>query len=540
MPAASLHARGVSRHFGPHTVLEGIDLTVSPGDRTGLVGPNGAGKSTLLRVLAGLEPPDAGTVTRVPPAATVGYLPQEPERRAGETVADYLRRRTGVADAEAMLDATAAALASGDEGADHAYSTALERYLSLGGPDLDARAGAVSDDLSMPAALLESDMTTLSGGQAARAALAALLLSRFDVFLLDEPTNDLDLAGLDRIERWVEQIDAGLVVVSHDRAFLERTITSVLELDDVTHRATSYGGGWLSYMELKATARSHAQREYADYVDQRDTLRSRSQQQREWAQQGRSKVAKSGERDKFIRHFKTVQTEKLAGKAKATERALERLDVVDKPWEGWELRFSIAAAQRSGDVVRLREVVVERGSFRLGPIELEVDYGERIAIVGPNGSGKTTLLDTILGRVALTSGTRWFGPGVVVGELDQRRVRFAEDAPLIRVFTDESGLLEQDARSLLAKFGLTSEHAQRPAGTLSPGERTRAELALLMAKGVNCLVLDEPTNHLDLPAIEQLEQALGTWDGTLLLVTHDRRLLEAVEVTRTVDLADRL
>ena len=157
-------------------------------------------------------------------------------------------------------------------------------------------------------------------------------------------------------------------------------------------------------------------------------------------------------------------------------------------------------------------------------------------IVGPNGSGKTTLLRALLGELPLASGERWMGPGVVVGQLDQSRRRFLGDRPLLASFVEASGLLSQESRSLLAKFGLGAEHVARPASSLSPGERTRATLALLMAAGANCLVLDEPTNHLDLPAIEQLEQALGTYDGTLLLVTHDRRLLEALEITRTVDL----
>ena len=414
---------------------------------------------------------------------------------------------------------------------------ALSQYLSLGGPDLDARAGAVLDDLALPAAVLDQDMTTLSGGQAARASLASLLLSRFDVFLLDEPTNDLDLAGLDRLERWVQSIDAGLVVVSHDRAFLERTVTSVFELDEVTRTGTLYNGGWLGYLDMRATARRHAEEAYASYTDQRDQLKQRAQQQREWAQQGQSKVKKSGETDKFIRHFKTVQTEKLAGKARATEKAMERLEVVDKPWEGWELHLQIRSAGRSGDVVRLAGAVVQRGDFTLGPIDLEIVWGERVGILGPNGSGKTTLLDAILGRAPLSAGTRWFGPGVVVGELDQRRTRFLGETTLLDAFCAEAGVLPQEARSLLAKFGLGAEHVVRPAGTLSPGERTRTELALLMARGVNCLVLDEPTNHLDLRAIEQLELALESWDGTLLLVTHDRRLLDAVALTREIRLA---
>jgi len=525
----------VIRTHGATVVLDGADLLVAPGDRIGLVGANGAGKTTLLRLLAGLDDADGGSVTRAPRAATIGYLPQEPERRA-ETLRQHLRRRTGVAVAERELERTAAAL--GEGGSHDDYSTALDRYLSLGGPDLDARTGAVCDDLSLPAAALDQDMRSLSGGQAARASLASLLLSQFDVFLLDEPTNDLDLDGLDRLERWVRSLEAGFVVVSHDRAFLERTVTSVVELDDVSHRTTLYNGGWHAYLEARDTARRHADEAYAVYVDQRDTLRQRAQQQREWALQGQSKVAKSGETDKFIRHFKKVQTEKLAGKAAATEKALERLDVVDKPFERWELHFTIAPAARSGDVVRLTKAVVSRGEFTLGPVDLEIAWGERVGILGPNGSGKTTLLDAILGRLPLSSGDRWFGPGVVVGELDQRRQHFVDERPLVDVFGREAGVLPQEARSVLAKFGLGAAHVARSARSLSPGERTRADLALLMARGVNCLVLDEPTNHLDLPAIEQLEAALAAWNGTLLLVTHDRRLLERVELTREVRLGE--
>ncbi|HZB73036.1 MAG TPA: ATP-binding cassette domain-containing protein, partial [Acidimicrobiales bacterium] len=215
----------------------------------------------------------------------------------------------------------------------------------------------------------------------------------------------------------------------------------------------------------------------------------------------------------------------------------ERLDVVDKPWEGWELQLTIATAPRSGDVVaRLSGAVVERGSFHLGPLDVEIGWAERVAVLGPNGSGKTTLLRALLGDLPLAAGEHWVGPGVVVGELDQTRRTFESDRPLLDAFVDASGLRPQESRSLLAKFGLTTEHVARSASSLSPGERTRAVLGLLMARGVNCLVLDEPTNHLDLPAIEQLEAALEGYDGTLLLVTHDRQLLDSVRLDRTIEL----
>jgi ATPase subunit of ABC transporter with duplicated ATPase domains len=210
--------------------------------------------------------------------------------------------------------------------------------------------------------------------------------------------------------------------------------------------------------------------------------------------------------------------------------------VVDKPWEGWQLHLDVAAAPRSGDLVaQLSAAVVERGAFRLGPIDELIGWGERVAILGPNGSGKTTLLGALLGRVPLAAGSQRIGPSVVVGELDQARARFDGPEPLLDAVTAATGLAVSEARSLLAKFGLGAEHVLGRADRLSPGERTRASLALLMASGSNLLVLDEPTNHLDLPAIEQLEQALGTWSGTLLLVTHDRRFLDAVAIDRTID-----
>jgi ATPase subunit of ABC transporter with duplicated ATPase domains len=547
-PLASIVARDISKSFGPHVILDRVSLTIGPRSRIGVVAPNGTGKSTLLRILAGIDEPDEGRVTRTPPTAHVGYLPQDPERQPGETVRAYLGRRTGVSEAERALENASAALAGGSSkaldggGSDAAYTLALEAYLALGAADFDARVGQALDDLGLPERVLDLDMNALSGGQAARANLAAILLARFDVFLLDEPTNDLDFAGLDRLERFLHaDLAGGAVIVSHDRSFLDRTITSVLELDEHAHTATEYAGGWAAYLGERETARRHAEEDYATYVTQRAVLRDRAREQRQWSVQGKAKVAKSGETDKFIRHFRRNSSEHVAAKAKITDKALARLEAkaVDKPWDSWDLRMEIALAPRGGAVVaRLTGAVVHRGTFRLGPIDLEIQHGERVAILGSNGSGKTTLLNATLGRIALDAGDARLGPGVVVGELDQARAAFAGAQPLLTRFEAASELVPNDVRSLLAKFGLGADHVMRPADSLSPGERTRASLALLSARGVNCLVLDEPTNHLDLPAIEQLEQALHAFAGTLLLVTHDRALLDAVTLTRRVELVD--
>ncbi len=533
--AASLITRSLTVVRGPLVVLDAVDLTLAPGHRVGLVGPNGVGKSTLLRALAGTVDLDAGSVNLTPPTASVGLLPQEPERSADETVRQYLARRTGVAPAQLELDAATNALAASDSGADDRYADALDRWLSLGAADFDARAGEVWADLGLEARLLDQPTLTLSGGEAARASLASLLLSRYDVFLLDEPTNDLDLDGLARLERWVVGLDAPVMLVSHDRTFLERTITDVVEIDHHTHRASWYAGGWSAYLAERELARLHAQQRYDEYDTKRTALAQRAQREREWATQGLGKAKRSDERDKFIRQYKINQTEQLAGRAARTQKAIERLDAVDEPRDPWELRLTIPDAGRSGDVVATaRAAVVERGDFRLGPVDLDVRVGDRIAIVGPNGSGKSTLIGLLLGRIDPDRGTAGLGSSVVIGEIEQARTALVGDESVLEAFMSATGMLMPEARTLLAKFGIGAEHVHRPAATLSPGERTRASLALLMANGANLLVLDEPTNHLDLPAIEQLEQALDVFTGTVILVTHDRALLARVHTTRTL------
>jgi ATPase subunit of ABC transporter with duplicated ATPase domains len=532
----TLTARDIRRTYGSVVIIDGVSLTVGPRSRIGVVGPNGAGKSTFLRILAGIEPRDGGRVERAPASLTVGYLPQEPDARPGEILLDYLARRTGVAEASAEVDRLAAVMGD-DLDLIESYTSALDRFVALGGDDLEARAAAVCADLGLPPDRLQVAVGELSGGQAARSALAAILLSRFDVLLLDEPTNDLDFAGLARLERFLADTAAAIVVVSHDRALLEHAVERVLELEAGGRGARQYGGGWTEYLALRGAARRNEEEAYVTYAGERDRLKGQIQQKREWASQGARKARKSGEADKFVRQHNVQTSEKQAGKARMSERRLERLEKVDKPWEDWELQLELEAATRSGEVVfRLEQAVMTRGSFRLGPLDLEVAWQDRLAIVGRNGSGKTTLIGALLHRLPLESGSRYMGPGVVVGDLDQRRGQFDDEDGLLGAFSRASGLVSQQARSLLAKFGLGVEHVERPTSSLSPGERTRAVLAALMARGMNCLVLDEPTNHLDLPAIEQLERALAHFDGTVLLVTHDRRLLERFEPTATLDL----
>jgi len=358
-----------------------------------------------------------------------------------------------------------------------------------------------------------------SGGEEARAALTAVLRGGFDVLLLDEPTNDLDFAGLAWLERALASHPGSAVVVSHDRAFLDRAVTRIVELDEWTRGATEYSGGWSEYEAERVRRRDRHHRRWEASVTERRGIEEQARRMAEWERRGYGQ----GRKKKKSKDVKRTYGAKLA-----------RVETVEKPYEPWELHLALAPAARSGDVVvRLEHAVVERGTFTLGPLDLEVGWGERLAIAGPNGSGKTTLLDALLGRLPLAAGSRLLGAGVVLGELEQDRAALTGPQTLLEVFRDfEEGM----ARTLLAKFGLGADDVLRAASSLSPGERTRAGLALLTARGVNCLVLDEPTNHLDVEAIEELERALAGYDGTVILVTHDRRFLEAFAAGRTIEL----
>jgi ATPase subunit of ABC transporter with duplicated ATPase domains len=438
-----LVARGVGKSYGEAVVLDRVSLTVSPGSRIGVVGPNGIGKSTLLRVLAGVELPDSGAVSREPPGLAVAYLAQD------------------------------------------------------------------------------SRLPGRSGGEAARVQLELILESDAEVLLLDEPTNDLDFAGLELLERFVDRHRGGLVVASHDRAFLER-MTEILEFEPETRRTRVYGGGWSAYESERSRARAGEERAYGRALGERERIEEQARRMRRWEERGYGQGRKK-KKGKDVR--------------KLFEKKLGGLEEVEKPWSPWRLRLELAPSRPAGSLVaRLEGAVIEREGFRLGPVDLELRGDDRLAILGRNGAGKTTLLKALLGELALSAGRRSIGAGVVLGALPQGAGPFDGPAPLLDAFTTESGRASGEARALLAKFALGSAHVQRPGGSLSPGERSRAMLALLTARGVNALILDEPTNHLDLEAIEQLEATLARFRGSVVLVTHDRRFLDAFGPTRTLDL----
>jgi len=535
----SLQLTSLDAAYGARPLFQDLTLGVGPRDVVALVGPNGSGKSTLLRIVAGLHQAEGGSVDISPPGSTVGYLPQQAPL-GGESLAAYARRRTGVTRAEQELEAATAALVEQRPGADDGYAAAMERWLGLGGADLDHRLPELAARIGL-AVDLDRPLGSLSGGQAARACLLSVLASRFDLLLLDEPTNDLDATGMALIRDYVTGLDAPVLVASHDRGLIDDVATTVVELDIRQARVGVYPGGWSDYEQARDLVRRASWEDYERYADQRDALTEQARRRTDWASKGARAARRSDEPDKHLRHRKVARAQAQDARAAMTRRAVERLERVDQPRKEWELRYRVREADPSAAVVvGLTGAVVRRGGFTLGPVTVEVGRHDRIALVGDNGSGKSTLVAALLGRLPLDRGRRHEGTRVRWGLIDQQRSELDVDTPVVDRVRDllSIGAPAQEwppdeVRTLLAKFGLGAEHITRPCSTLSVGERTRALLAVLQGHAVNTLVLDEPTNHLDVQAIEQLEQALAQFEGTVLLVTHDRPLTERVGITRT-------
>jgi ATPase subunit of ABC transporter with duplicated ATPase domains len=536
MPSILLDARQITRRHAARTVLDSVDLRAGAGSRVALVGANGAGKSTLLRILAGLERPDGGSVAR---HGSVGYLPQLADRGDGSpTVRETILEQVGVSAAAREVERLEAALGAGALDAIEPHAAALERWLALGGADAKARLGAAAAELGLDPELFDRPLGTLSGGQAARAGLAALRVARFDVALLDEPTNHLDADGLERLRALLAEIPGGVVLVSHDRAILSEVADEVVELDARTGKASHHAGGWDAYERERDAARRRERAEYDRAVAERARLAAAERETRRRAAASMSHVRRHPrDGDKHAQEWVRSRSEEMAGRARKMGTRAARVEVPDAPWEHRRLRLHLTAAERRGAwVVALEGVVARRAAWSLGPLDLAVAHGERVLVSGANGSGKSTLIGLLAGRIAPASGRRRVAPAAVVAELGQDRDALAADRPLAAQVGELTALDDAPARTALAAFGLGADAAGRQAATLTPGERTRAELAVLAHRRATCLLLDEPTNHLDIESVEVLEAALDGWPGALVVATHDRRLRDALRLDREVAL----
>ena len=529
-----LSAHDVVRTIATRTILRSVSLAVDDRSRIALVGPNGSGKSTLMRVLAGELSPDGGRVVRGRGAAVL-FLPQLDATGDLRPVRAVLHERLGVAAAAARMDALAVELAAGHDVVE-AHGEALEEWLARGGADVDARLDTAAAVVGLDAALLDRPAAELSGGERARAMLAAIDAARAEVLLLDEPANHLDTAGLDRLRRLLLARAGGLVIAAHDRDLLAAVTNQVIELDPHTGGAQEFAGGWAAYETERERAHRRAIEAHDRAVAERDRLRVRERSMRGRTAGVRRRAAAEG--DKHIRHAMRQSAQRSAdGLAAGIARRAERIEIPDAPWESSAPALAFAAGgSRAGVVAALRGAVLTRGRFSLGPLDLEVRDGDRVLLAGPNGSGKSTIIAALAGRLEPSRGHAQVVDGAVA-EVGQERGSLLGpgSADLVSAVRAHASLGEREARAALAAMGLDKALVTRPPLTLSPGERTRAELAAATAAGARLLLLDEPTNHLDIEALQALEAALADWPGALVVATHDLRLRTGLQLDVTVD-----
>jgi ATPase subunit of ABC transporter with duplicated ATPase domains len=527
-PGAFIDVEQVSKRYRNQRVLINLTLRLGPRQKGALVGANGVGKSTLLRLIAGLERPNAGSVN-MPLRALVGYLPQEVDLERDETVEAYVRRTAGIDRLQARLEELAADLGSG-AGLDE-YAGVQAEFESLGGYDFDRRVQIVLAGFGLGARDGDRPLRSLSGGQRSKVALGGILLKGVDVLLLDEPANNLDLPALLWLENFLIQSSATILLVSHDRRLIDRVASKVFEIDWHTREATTYGGGYSDYLAFKSDELRRQKDLYRRQQDEIGRLSASVRQNREWAQLGAHQQGR--DHDTMGRDFSRERSARLARRGRSIEKRLEQMDLVEAPEERPPLELRLAPEEgEDGPLVQLKDAVIGyAGGFQLGPVDLEVRPGMRLGILGVNGSGKSTLLKVLTGVLAPLSGSRDAAAGAVFGNLMQAHEDLPRSDSPLRFLQTRAGLPEDQARELLRAFQLHALDWRKPIRELSPGGRTRLLLASFSAAHAGVLVLDEPTNHLDLEAVQALEEALASYPGAAVIVSHDREFLDHAGLT---------
>jgi ATP-binding cassette subfamily F protein 3 len=522
--AIMLQVSNVSKSFGDHQILDRVSFTLNAGERLGLVGPNGCGKTTLLKIIQGEVQPDTGSAWLSPASARAGYLAQALEYEPGQTVGQVMKAAiAGLSEAEQRLESISVQMATAQGQALEQilaeYDLAFDLFERLGGYGVEARTNAVLDGLDLRQLDQDTAVEVLSGGQKTRLGLARLLLSHPDLLLLDEPTNHLDIEALEWLEAFLQGFRGAVLIVSHDRAFLDGTVRAILDLDPLSHTVTEYPGTYSDYVQAKER---EVQKKWAAYKDQQDYIAHL-----QGTIAARKVYAKSIELGTIDFGPRAI-AKKIAHKAVIQQRRVERLlnseERVDRPERTWQMRLEFGSAPPSGrDVLQLEEVKMGFGPHELfRDVNLTLRAGERVALVGANGSGKTTLARLITGEMEPVAGKVRLGAGVKLGYYAQEQEDLDPDSTPYDVIRAAAAMNQTEIRGFLHYFLFGGDDAFQPVGSLSFGERARLVLARLVAQGCNLLLLDEPINHLDIPSRSRFEQAMAAFEGTVLAIVHDR------------------
>jgi ATP-binding cassette subfamily F protein 3 len=522
-----LKVTNLSKSYGDAVILDKINFSLHRGERVGLIGPNGAGKSTLLRIIAGLETPDKGSVW-LEPSARLGYLSQALIYAPAATVGQVIGEAMGPAlDILAEIERLAQAIATVPPAE---YATVMERYSEaldeaerLDAYTAQARLSQVLAGLGLAHLDETSPVAILSGGQKTRLGLARLLLAQPDLLLLDEPTNHLDIIALAWLEDFIRQYRGTVLIVSHDRAFIDALVGKILALNELTHTLSEFGG---NYSEYLAEMERLWQKQSDDYQRQQERIAAIEENIRDMKQRSANMEHQT------IDFWLLKKAKRGARTAKVRERKLEKLlnseEKIEKPKQTWHMKLDFGQAPVSGQQVLALDGVSKSfdGRVLFEGVQAEIRQGERVALLGPNGSGKTTLLRIIGGEIAPDSGRVRLGANVRAGYFSQEQEGLKPEMTALEAVREVAAISETEARNYMHFFLFQGDEVFMPVKDLSYGERARLVLARLVLSKVNFLLLDEPLNHLDIKSREQFEQALENFEGTILAVVHDRYFVE--------------
>ncbi len=527
-----LSVNQINKTYGLVPVLKNITFSVLAKERWGLVGINGSGKSTLLRILSGLESADSGVFSFTPADLRIGYLEQGFEFSADETIQSFLDEKNGAFEKLTLELADLAALLMNDPGQTQLQSryenilSQLEFHGQQGSTLQSILSGLGLDHLGP-----DTPIEHLSGGQKTRLMLAGILLGNPQLLLLDEPTNHLDIEMLTWLEDWINHFRGGILMVSHDRMFLDQTVNGILELDEHTHQIKTYSGSYTNYIQQKNHEQEMQLQAFKDQQEEIQRLNAAASEMRSKAKYHKGGKTDPQNTDGFSIGFFANRSKEVIQKAKNIEKRVEKLlseDRIDKPARTWQMRVDFGKTITTGrDVLLLKDLQVGYPDNTLiDGINLVLKYGQRVALIGPNGCGKTSLLKTIQGEIPALGGEFRLGSQVKVGYMTQEQNELNGKWNALESLEKFSNLNETEIRSFLSKFLFRGDDVFIPVMRMSYGERARLSLACLVANGCNFLMLDEPINHLDIPSRTNFEQALTQFEGTVLAVVHDRYFIQ--------------
>ncbi|MHB9032084.1 MAG: ribosomal protection-like ABC-F family protein [Anaerolineae bacterium] len=519
-----LYISNLTKTFGDKPLFTNVSFVINQGERVGLVGPNGCGKTTLLRIILGLEPADNGSARFDVNPGRIGYLPQALEQPVDATVRSYLSTESSEVSRLAAELQQLAELLTIPQLPEHAqvesaYADVLEKMAGLGTEVQEHELHEILNGLNLDELDLDQPVAFLSGGQKTRLGLAQLLIRQPLFMVLDEPTNHLDISGLEWLEKYLSRYRGAMLIVSHDRTFLDQAVTRILEIDPLKHKVTSYAGNYSQYAETKETEKV----KYAQAFKEQET-RIAQLEGAVAALEGQARKIE-GETIDFYWKKRALKVARAAVvHRKRVERMLASEEHLDKPQLTWDMKLEFVNTPESGqDVLALEQLGKRFGDNQLfWDINLLLRRKERIVFLGPNGSGKTTLLRIIMGLEPPSAGQVRVGSNVKMGYLSQEQETLNPDVSPYDLVRSLAPLNETEARAFLHYFLFKGDEVFVPSGSLSYGERARLALGLLVLQQCNLLLLDEPINHLDIPSREGFEQALARFDGTVLAVVHDR------------------